>query len=101
MTAGTDKQYKPKVYRNGKTYAQNVADGTFQPIGALKFQNEIKSEVAELKDKRLRGCTTPNLFVCSSAPQFPLKPFLNPSSTVRFENISFSLFKIRFLKSIP
>ena len=49
MTVGTDKQYKPKVYRNGKTYAQNVADGTFQPIGALKFQNEIKSEVAELK----------------------------------------------------
>ena len=50
MTVGTDKKYKPKVYRNGKTYAQNVADGTFQPIGALKFQNEIKSEVAELKE---------------------------------------------------
>jgi hypothetical protein len=30
---------QPKVYRNGKTYAQNVANGTFQPIGALKFQN--------------------------------------------------------------
>ena len=30
-------------------YAEMLADGTFQPIGALN-QNEIKSEVAELKE---------------------------------------------------
>jgi hypothetical protein len=41
---------QPKLYRNGKTYAQNVAEGTFQPIGALKFQNEMRTEMNQLKD---------------------------------------------------
>ena len=41
---------QPKLYRNGKTYAQNVADGTFQPIGAVKFQNEMRTEINQLKD---------------------------------------------------
>jgi hypothetical protein len=39
-----------KLYRNGKTYAQNIADGTFQPIGAVKFQNEMRTEINQLKD---------------------------------------------------
>ena len=50
MTVKTDTTKAPKLYRNGKTYAQNVADGTFQPIGALKFQTEMKSEMAEVKE---------------------------------------------------
>ena len=41
---------QPKLYRNGKTYAQNVAEGTFQPIGALKFQNEMRAEMNQVKD---------------------------------------------------
>ena len=50
MTVKTDITKAPKLYRNGKTYAQNVADGTFQPIGPLKFQTEMKSEIADLKE---------------------------------------------------
>ena len=50
MTVKTDITKAPKLYRNGKTYSQNVADGTFQPIGALKFQTEMKSEMAEVKE---------------------------------------------------
>ena len=50
MTAKTDITKAPKLYRTGKTYAQNVADGTLQPIGALKFQTEMKSEIAEVKE---------------------------------------------------
>jgi hypothetical protein len=41
---------QPKVYRNGKTYAQNVANGTFQTIGALKFQTEIRSRMDQIED---------------------------------------------------
>ena len=51
MTIETDKSFKaPKLYRNGKTYAENIANGTFQPIGALKFQNEMKAEMNDLKN---------------------------------------------------
>ena len=50
MSVKVDTTKAPKLYRNGKTYAQNVADGTFQPIGALKFQTEMRSEMADLKE---------------------------------------------------
>ena len=51
MTIETDKSFKaPKLYRNGKTYAEKDANGTFQPIGALKFQTEMKAEMNDLKN---------------------------------------------------
>tara|TARA_Y100000004_G_scaffold159339_1_gene186150 strand:+ start:1217 stop:1402 length:186 start_codon:yes stop_codon:yes gene_type:complete len=49
MTVGTDKAKAPKLYNNGKTYAQNIADGTFIPVKHIQNHKEIMSEVAELK----------------------------------------------------
>ena len=40
---------QPKLYRNGKTYLENVRSGLFQHKNALKFQIEMKSEIKELK----------------------------------------------------
>jgi hypothetical protein len=40
---------QPKVYRNGKTYLENVKSGLFQHRNALKFQTEMQSEMKELK----------------------------------------------------
>ena len=39
-----------KVQDHSETYAENVANGTFQPIGALKFQTEMKAEMNDLKN---------------------------------------------------
>ena len=50
MTAKTDITKAPKLYRNGKTYAQNVADGTFIPVKHLQNHKEVMAEVKELKD---------------------------------------------------
>ena len=36
---------QPKVYRNGKTYLENVNSGLFQHRNALKFQTEMQSEM--------------------------------------------------------
>jgi hypothetical protein len=33
---------QPKVYRNGKTYLENVRSGLFQHKNALKFQTEMQ-----------------------------------------------------------
>ena len=49
MTVGTDKAKAPKLYNNGKTYAQNIADGTFIPVMHIQNHKEVMSEVAELK----------------------------------------------------
>jgi hypothetical protein len=49
MTDGTDKAKAPKLYNNGKTYAQNIADGTFIPVKHIQNHKEVMTEVAELK----------------------------------------------------
>ncbi len=49
MTVGTDKAKAPKLYNNGKTYAQNIADGTFIPVKHIQNHKEVMTEVAELK----------------------------------------------------
>tara|TARA_R100000231_G_scaffold125175_1_gene95502 strand:- start:1427 stop:1612 length:186 start_codon:yes stop_codon:yes gene_type:complete len=49
MTAGTDKAKAPKLYNNGKTYAENIASGTFIPVKHIQNHKEVMAEVAELK----------------------------------------------------
>ena len=46
----TENKQPVKFYRNCKTYAQNVADGTFIPVKHLQNHKEIMAEVKELKD---------------------------------------------------
>ena len=46
----TENKQPVKFYRNGKTYAQNVADGTFIPVKHLQNHKEIMAEVKALKD---------------------------------------------------
>jgi len=41
---------QPKVYRNGKTYLENVRSGVFQHKNALKFQTEIRSRMDQIED---------------------------------------------------
>jgi hypothetical protein len=41
---------QPKVYRNGKTYLENVRSGLFQHKNALKFQTEIRSRMDQIED---------------------------------------------------
>ena len=41
---------QPKVYRNGKTYLENVRSGLFQHRSALKFQTEIRSRMDQIED---------------------------------------------------
>ena len=41
---------QPKVYRNGKTYVENVRSGLFQHKNALKFQTEIRSRMDQIED---------------------------------------------------
>ena len=41
---------QPKVYRNGKTYVENVKSGLFQHRNALKFQTEIRSRMDQIED---------------------------------------------------
>jgi hypothetical protein len=41
---------QPKVYRNGKTYLENVKSGLFQHRNALKFQTEIRSRMDQIED---------------------------------------------------
>jgi hypothetical protein len=41
---------QPKVYRNGKTYLENVRSGLFQHRNALKFQTEIRSRMDQIED---------------------------------------------------
>jgi len=40
---------QPKVYRNGKTYLENLRSGLFQHKNALKFQTEMRSDMKEVK----------------------------------------------------
>ena len=47
MTTETDT--KQKLYNNGKTYAQNIADGTFIPVKHIQNHKEVMTEVAEVK----------------------------------------------------
>jgi|TARA_B100001059_G_scaffold162620_1_gene162144 hypothetical protein len=47
MTTETDT--KQKLYNNGKTYAQNIADGTFIPVKHIQNHKEVMTEVAEMK----------------------------------------------------
>jgi len=49
MTVGTDKAKAPKLYNNGKTYAQNIADGTFIPVKHIQNHKEVMNEVSEIK----------------------------------------------------
>ena len=49
MTDMFPEQKQAKVYNNGKTYAQNIADGTFIPVKHIQNHKEVMSEVAELK----------------------------------------------------
>ena len=41
---------QPKVYRNGKTYLENVRSGVFQHKNALKFQTEMRSRMDQVED---------------------------------------------------
>ena len=41
----TENKQPVKFYRNGKTYAQNVADGTFIPVKHLQNHKEVMDEV--------------------------------------------------------
>ena len=41
---------QPKVYRNGKTYLENVRSGLFQHKNALKFQTEIRSRMDQIEE---------------------------------------------------
>ena len=45
----TETETKQKLYNNGKTYAQNIADGTFIPVKHIQNHKEIMTEVAEVK----------------------------------------------------
>ena len=49
MTVDTKESKQPKLYNNGKTYAQNIADGTFIPVKHIQNHKEVMNEVAELK----------------------------------------------------
>ena len=42
---------QPKLYRNGKTYLENVRNGLFQNRNALKFQTEMRSKMDKIEDK--------------------------------------------------
>ena len=37
----TKAETKQKVYNNGKTYAQNIADGTFIPVKHIQNHKEV------------------------------------------------------------
>jgi hypothetical protein len=41
---------QPKVYRNGKTYLENVAKWYISTQNALKFQTEIRSRMDQIED---------------------------------------------------
>ena len=45
----TETDTKQKLYNNGKTYAQNIADGTFIPVKHIQNHKEVMTEVAEVK----------------------------------------------------
>ena len=45
----TETETKQKLYNNGKTYAQNIADGTFIPVKHIQNHKEVMTEVAEVK----------------------------------------------------
>tara|TARA_R100000084_G_scaffold98666_1_gene52778 strand:+ start:462 stop:653 length:192 start_codon:yes stop_codon:yes gene_type:complete len=45
----TKAETKQKVYNNGKTYAQNIADGTFIPVKHIQNHKEVMTEVSEIK----------------------------------------------------
>jgi len=49
MAINTEKETKQKLYNNGKTYAQNIADGTFIPVKHIQNHKEVMTEVAEMK----------------------------------------------------
>ena len=49
MAINTETETKQKLYNNGKTYAQNIADGTFIPVKHIQNHKEIMTEVAEVK----------------------------------------------------
>ena len=49
MAIKTETEAKQKLYNNGKTYAQNIADGTFIPVKHIQNHKEIMTEVAEVK----------------------------------------------------
>ncbi len=46
----TETETKQKLYNNGKTYAQNIADGTFIPVKHIQNHKEVMTQVSEIKD---------------------------------------------------
>ena len=44
-----EKQQEIKLYRNGKTYEENVRSGVFLPKKALDNHKEVMTEIADLK----------------------------------------------------
>ena len=50
MTIKTETETKQKIYNNGKTYAQNIADGTFIPVKHIQNHKEVMTQVSEIKD---------------------------------------------------
>ena len=46
----TETETKQKIYNNGKTYAQNIADGTFIPVKHIQNHKEVMTQVSEIKD---------------------------------------------------
>ena len=59
----------------------NLGPTTFALESRGKFSLR-KCEIAELNDRRFKGCTMPTFLLCAVAPQFPLNAFLKPSSTI-------------------
>jgi hypothetical protein len=44
-----EKQQEIKLYRNGKTYEENVRSGVFIPKKHLDNHKEVMTEIADLK----------------------------------------------------
>lgn len=44
-----EKQQEVKLYRNGKTYEENVRSGVFIPKKHLDNHKEVMDEIADLK----------------------------------------------------
>lgn len=42
-------QKQVKVYNNGKTYAQNIADGTFIPVKHIQNHKELMGRIDSLE----------------------------------------------------
>ena len=79
--------FPPSGVSTGSIYPHwepcNKCGATTLDVGSIGKLIFLKCEINVNQDKRLRSWTSPTRFVFSSAPQFPLNPFLKPSSIMR------------------